>query len=805
MFIRRRGDSRSVFSPSRIVLGLAVLAAVVAALVLLNYGAARPASAQDADSADLSIYGYPSDESAKAGRELTYSFFVDNFGPDTATNTVFEDTLPSGVEFIRATVSGVDPCTQAGGVVTCELGDLPGSAYVEVVIRPTQAGTIENVASVGSDAEDPDTTNNESRIASEVTPPRAAPIAAAITRDQAFVTDSSFVAEPPSGTPNAASSAPLAGFPTHGTDYGILTTGDAGSASTPNDSESTSGGNGGGNVRGNSDRDVSILKVDLAAPSGASCLSMDFKFLSEEFPEFVGSDFNDTFIAELDNSNWTTSNSEISAPNNFAFDQDGEVISINSAGPTSVSEAEAAGTTYDAATRVLTARTPITPGAHSLYLSIFDQGDNAFDSAAFVDNLDLTSESGQNCVGGIDVPRADLSINLTDTPDPATAGNNLTYTLTATNNGPDPATGVVVEGTLPANVEFVSASSEQGSCTGTEPVTCTFGDLASGASAAANIVVRPTAEAVPQISASATVRANQQDLDQANNSDSETTTVPDTTPPGTMINSGPSGTVNSRAASFTFSSSESDSSFRCSLDDGSFETCSSPKSYSGLSDGSHTMRIAATDAAGNTDPTPANRSWTVDATPPPTMITSGPSGTISTTSATFTFSSSEENSTFECKLDGGAFETCASPKNYTGLSSGSHSFQVRATDAANNTDATPANRAFAVDVTAPKVVAISPASGATNVAAGANATATFSEAMLASTISKTTVRLAKKGTTTVIPATVSYSATTKKAALNPTKNLQAGATYTVAITTGVKDLAGNPLASARIWTFKVKK
>ncbi len=53
--------------------------------------------------------------------------------------------------------------------------------------------------------------------------------------------------------------------------------------------------------------------------------------------------------------------------------------------------------------------------------------------------------------------------------------------------------------------------------------------------------------------------------------------------------------------------------------------------------------------------------------------------------ATFTFSS-EPNSISECKLDAAAFCTCVSPTRYTGLVSGSHTFEMRATDAAGNTD-----------------------------------------------------------------------------------------------------------------------
>jgi hypothetical protein len=94
--------------------------------------------------------------------------------------------------------------------------------------------------------------------------------------------------------------------------------------------------------------------------------------------------------------------------------------------------------------------------------------------------------------------------------------------------------------------------------------------------------------------------------------------APDTTPPDTSISSGPSGTTSSTSASFSFSSTESGSSFECKLDSGSFAGCTSPKSYSTLAEGAHSFSVRATDAAGNLDPTPATRSWTVEASSAPT-------------------------------------------------------------------------------------------------------------------------------------------------------------------------------------------
>ncbi len=196
----------------------------------------------------------------------------------------------------------------------------------------------------------------------------------------------------------------------------------------------------------------------------------------------------------------------------------------------------------------------------------------------------------------------------------------------------------------------------------------------------------------------------------------------DTTPPDTSITSGPSGSTTSTSASFAFSSTESGSTFECKLDSGSYAACTSPKSYSALATGSHTFSVRATDAAGNTDASAATQSWTVtavsDTTPPDTSITSGPSGSTTSTSASFAFSSTESGSTFECKLDSGSYATCTSPKSYSGLATGSHTFSVRATDAAGNTDASAATRSWTVtapsDTTPPDTSFTAGPTGPTN-------------------------------------------------------------------------------------------
>lgn len=95
---------------------------------------------------------------------------------------------------------------------------------------------------------------------------------------------------------------------------------------------------GGGHIRGDLDYDVTVLRIDLNIGKDQNCLTGDFMFLSKEFPEFVNSDYNDAFILELDESNWSTSSgSKISAPNNIAVDKAGDVISIRTTGVTGMS------------------------------------------------------------------------------------------------------------------------------------------------------------------------------------------------------------------------------------------------------------------------------------------------------------------------------------------------------------------------------------------------------------------------------------------------------------------------------------
>jgi hypothetical protein len=209
-----------------------------------------------------------------------------------------------------------------------------------------------------------------------------------------------FAMLPSGGRPAARSTTKLAAFPRQGKSYAIFSSGDARYAARKNKEGDLGRGNGGPYLRGA--RDVVIFRVDLRVPKNASCLSFSFRFLTEEFPEYVGTDFNDAFIAELGGSTWdATSNQDptIIAPDDFALDPNSHLISVNGAGAAAVDASSADGTTYDGATGVLRASTPIEPGRRTLYLSLFDQGDRQYDSAVFVDHLRLHNPA--SCQPGV--------------------------------------------------------------------------------------------------------------------------------------------------------------------------------------------------------------------------------------------------------------------------------------------------------------------------------------------------------------------------------------------------------------------
>jgi hypothetical protein len=110
--------------------------------------------------------------------------------------------------------------------------------------------------------------------------------------------------------------------------------------------------------------------------------------------------------------------------------------------------------------------------------------------------------------------------------------------------------------------------------------------------------------------------------------------------------------------------------------------------------------VKAIDAVGN-ESAVQSRSFTVDTVPPQTVITAGPANGATTPdhTPTFGFSSGQAGSTFQCRFDAQPFGPCSGPSSHTpatDLTTGTHTFEVRATDPAANVDQTPAMRSFTI-------------------------------------------------------------------------------------------------------------
>jgi hypothetical protein len=253
-----------------------------------------------------------------------------------------------------------------------------------------------------------------SASAAVTVPSTALQAAEALTTQTSLVTGANWVLQPLMNggaeiapTVGIANTA-LLGFPTIGSQFLVFSSGFATHAETANQTSYNDGefenalgteahDEGTTEIEGTGEvNDVTILHVAINVPTGKNCLALDFRFLSQEYPQYVNQ-FNDGFLVELDADNWKirSGGQSFNAPANFATDSGGQPLSVNSTGTLALSPAGAAGSGFEGfegeafggGTALLSAETPVAAGAHNLYFSVFDARDHSLDSGAFVDHL----------------------------------------------------------------------------------------------------------------------------------------------------------------------------------------------------------------------------------------------------------------------------------------------------------------------------------------------------------------------------------------------------------------------------------
>ncbi len=242
----------------------------------------------------------------------------------------------------------------------------------------------------------------------------ASTLAGAIVTDPGTLSSASFIDLPPNGSPTAtATTFGTKITPAYGPVMAVFSTGDATVADTVTTSPDQGGtapstNDGGANQpqRGSNVFDVTDLQLGVVAPSYANCVGVNLDYLTNDIVNTTENpsqtsawetQYEDGTIAELDPSSaWTVSStwpgSDAPPPSDFAVDAQRTMLDSDelagSAGYPDPNDASfATGTPFNVASGWWFVETPVTPGSHTIDLSLFDRGDANNDSVVLINGL----------------------------------------------------------------------------------------------------------------------------------------------------------------------------------------------------------------------------------------------------------------------------------------------------------------------------------------------------------------------------------------------------------------------------------
>ena len=489
-----------------------------------------------ATSANLSLTKSDAPDPVGVGQNLTYTLSVANAGPSDALGVSVSDTLPGGVTFVSATPTQ-GSCSQAAGVITCPLGTVAngGTPSVTVVVRPTAAGSITNTASVSSSTSDPANGNNSDSAGTTVQPSADLSVTKGDSPDP--VTAGNQVTYTMVVTNNGPSTA---------TSTVLTDPLPAGASFVSADGGGTQSG---GTVTWNLGSLVNGASITVhlvvAVNAGRTAALSNTASVSSSITDPDSSNNSatqGTTVATSADLSITKSDS----PDPVVIGQNVTyTLSVGNAGPSdalavSVTDGLPAGLTYVSATpsqgscsqaagtvscslgTVAPAATPIISIVATSTGSGTVTNSASVSSSTSDPSIANNSDSEDTTIS----PRADLSIVKTDSPDPVSAGNDETYTLTVHNAGPSTASAVVVSDTVPAGTTYVFATPSVGTCgQAAGVVTCSLGAMANNTTETVTLVVHVASSRTSGISNTASVVSSTTDPNSANDSSTQATTV----------------------------------------------------------------------------------------------------------------------------------------------------------------------------------------------------------------------------------------------------------------------------------------
>ncbi len=490
-------------------------------------------------SANLGLTGADSPDPALNGQNITYTFNVNNQGPDTATDVRLAVDLPGGVTvFSTSTPQGV--AIETGGDVLFKLGNINNGATVQVsvVVTPGGTGTYNYSASVTTASDEAMTGNNSASGSTLVQAVANLGLTATDSPDPVFVgSDLTYTFDVTNAGPDAAPNARLLVDLPAGVEIR--------SASTPQGSATTLMN---GDVRfdfGSVANGANLRATVVVRPQSEGALAYSATVSSDAQDSSMGNNTRaGSTLARLQaNLGLTVTDS----PDPVLVDQQlTYTLTVANAGPHTaknvrltldlapgvqiVSRNAPQGTSAVVGGDVVFTLGDLANGATvpcTVVVTSSQEGTLPYSATVVTDSVD--PESANNTRSGntgvnAGVVQANLGLTATDGPDPVNVGSQLTYTFVVTNAGPDEGRDVRLEVDLPEGVSFVSANATKGSGTlvGGD-VAFTFGNLANGEGVTATVVVTPLQAGT--LAYSAVLETSSEDTDMTDNTRSGTTAV----------------------------------------------------------------------------------------------------------------------------------------------------------------------------------------------------------------------------------------------------------------------------------------
>lgn len=519
-----------------------------------------------AQSANLSLTKTVDNSTPNVGHDVTFKITLNNAGPDAATNAQVQDLLPAGLNFVSSTQSQ-GSYLSSSGLWTVGSVNASGSATLTITATVASAGTITNTAEVAAgDVFDPDSTPNNHNAAED---------------DQASRTISSLQADL-SLLKSVENSAPNVGG---NVIFTIAVTNAGPSAATnvqvkdllPAGLTYVSDDGGGAYTSG-----TGIWTVGTVNATATSTLHITAMAISASIngvtntAEITASDVpdpdstpNNQNPSEDDQKSVTVNAKDadlaitktdspdpVWAGGNITYN-----IKVTNNGPDTssnltLSDSVPGNTTFQTLTPASgwTCTSPAVGGTGAISCTAASLAASQTDSFALVvkvnpgvaggsiisNTASVSSSTTFDPTPGINLvtqtttvqPSASLSITKTDSPDPVSVGNDITYTITVTNSGLDAATSAALSDAVPTNTTFRSISSVGGwTCTtplagGIGSISCTNPIFAAGSVVFTLVVRVGTAVADgTSITNTASVGSSTFDPESGNNSATQTTTA----------------------------------------------------------------------------------------------------------------------------------------------------------------------------------------------------------------------------------------------------------------------------------------